>query len=122
MNRKIPVLRRAEAQAEAGPLMRMMRRENMGLSIAAERRNRKGRGRPLDQDACFGLAGFPITVTPAPTSRVTTLPAPITAPSPMVTPGRIMAPPPIQTSRPIRTGRPNSVSYTHLTLPTNREV
>jgi hypothetical protein len=31
MNRKIPVLRRAEAQAEAGPLMRMMRRENMGF-------------------------------------------------------------------------------------------
>src|SRR5476649_1443992 len=34
---------------------------------------------------------------PAPTSRVTTLPAPITAPSPIVTLGRIMAPPPIQT-------------------------
>ena len=34
MNRKIPVLRRAEAQAEAGPLMLMVRRANMGLSIA----------------------------------------------------------------------------------------
>jgi hypothetical protein len=31
MNREIPVLRRAEAQAEAGPLIRMMRRENMGF-------------------------------------------------------------------------------------------
>ena len=47
-------------------------------------------------------------MTPGPTSRVTTLPAPITAPSPIVTPGRMMAPPPIQTSLPIRTGRPNS--------------
>lgn len=42
MNRKNPVLRRAEAQAEAGPLMRMMRRENMGLSIAVGTGNRKG--------------------------------------------------------------------------------
>ena len=43
MNRKIPVLRRAEAQAEAGPLIPMMRRENMELSIAAGGGNRKGR-------------------------------------------------------------------------------
>src|SRR6185437_9919704 len=53
-------------------------------------------------------AGFPATVAPAATSRVTTLPAPITAPSPIVTPGMMSAPPPIQTSAPIRTGRPNS--------------
>ena len=32
---KVPVLRRAEAQAEAGPLMLMVRRANMVLSIAA---------------------------------------------------------------------------------------
>jgi hypothetical protein len=42
VNEEIPVLRRAEAQAEAGPLMLMVRRANMGLSIAASRRNRKG--------------------------------------------------------------------------------
>jgi hypothetical protein len=40
---EVPVLRRAEAQAEAGPLMGMVRRENMGLSIAAGRGNRKAR-------------------------------------------------------------------------------
>jgi hypothetical protein len=42
MNEKVPVLRRAETQAEAGPLMPMMRRANMRLSLAAGRRNRKG--------------------------------------------------------------------------------
>ena len=52
--------------------------------------------------------GFRQRSAPGSTSRVTTLPAPITAPSPIVTPGRMMAPPPIQTSLPIRTGRPNS--------------
>ena len=41
---EIPVLRRAEAQAEAGPLMLMMRRANMGLSIAASQENRKACG------------------------------------------------------------------------------
>jgi len=35
MNRKIPVLRRAEAQAEAGPLMRMVRRANMGPFLSS---------------------------------------------------------------------------------------
>src|SRR6266576_1902526 len=54
-------------------------------------------------------AGLPITVTPAGTSRVTTLPAPITAPSPTVTPGRTIAPPPIQTSRPISIFLPSSM-------------
>src|ERR1700754_404891 len=39
--RWVPVLHRAEAQAEAGPLMPMVRRANMGLSIAAGRGNRK---------------------------------------------------------------------------------
>jgi hypothetical protein len=33
--------RRAETQAEAGPLMLMVRRANMGLSIAASGVNRK---------------------------------------------------------------------------------
>ncbi|WP_156795886.1 hypothetical protein [Bradyrhizobium icense] len=42
VNREIPVLRRAKAQAEAGPLMLMVRRANMGLSIAGGRENRKG--------------------------------------------------------------------------------
>ncbi|MEH2506202.1 hypothetical protein V1290_005013 [Bradyrhizobium sp. AZCC 1578] len=41
VNREIPVLRRAKAQAEAGPLMLMVRRANMGLSIAGDRGNRK---------------------------------------------------------------------------------
>src|SRR3954467_12020746 len=54
-----------------------------GLSIAADGEIAKPRRAPVSQDGCFGLAGLPITVTPAPTSRVTTLPAPITAPSPM---------------------------------------
>src|SRR5689334_1622849 len=53
-------------------------------------------------------AGLPKAVAPAGTSRVTTLPAPISASSPMATPGRIIAPAPIHTLRPIRTGRPNS--------------
>jgi hypothetical protein len=35
------VLRQAYAQAEAGPLMLMVRRANMELSIAANRENRK---------------------------------------------------------------------------------
>ena len=42
MDKEIPVLRRAKAQAEAGPLMLMVRRANMELSIAANRENRKG--------------------------------------------------------------------------------
>ena len=40
-------------------------------------------------------AGLPATVAPAGTSRVTTLPAPISASSPTVTPGSTIAPPPI---------------------------
>jgi hypothetical protein len=40
---QVPVFRRAEAQAEAGPLMLMVRRANMGLSIAAGRRIAKPR-------------------------------------------------------------------------------
>ena len=42
--KQVPVFRRAEAQAEAGPLMLMVRRANMGLSIAAGRRIAKPRG------------------------------------------------------------------------------
>jgi hypothetical protein len=58
---------------------------------------------------CFcARAGLPKAVAPAGTSRVTTLPAPISASSPMLTPGRMIAPPPIQTLRPMRMGRPNS--------------
>lgn len=53
-------------------------------------------------------AGLPKAVAPAGMSRVTTLPAPISASSPMLTPGRMIAPPPIQTLRPMRMGRPNS--------------
>src|SRR5712692_10163681 len=44
MNQGIPVLRRAEAQAEAGPVMLMVRRANMRLSIAASRRRGAGAG------------------------------------------------------------------------------
>ena len=39
--------------------------------------------------------GLPAANTPAGMSRVTTLPAPITARSPMVTPGQMTTPPPI---------------------------
>src|SRR5262249_38058895 len=53
-------------------------------------------------------AGLPKAAAPAGTSRVTTLPAPISASSPMDTPGRTMAPAPIQTLRPMWTGRPSS--------------
>jgi hypothetical protein len=42
-------------------------------------------------------AGLPNAVAPTVTSRVTILPAPITALSPIDTPGRMIAPPPIQT-------------------------
>src|SRR5690606_34926619 len=52
--------------------------------------------------------GFPAANAPAGTSRVTTLPAPMTLLDPMVTPGRTFAPPPIHTSEPIVTGLPNS--------------
>ncbi len=55
-----------------------------------------------------GRAGLPATVTPAGTSRVTTLPAPTIALSPTVMPGRISAAPPIQTFGPMVTDRPNS--------------
>ena len=51
--------------------------------------------------------GFPAAKTPSGTSRVTTLPAPMTARAPMFTPGRIIAPPPTQTSAPISIGLPN---------------
>src|SRR5215218_3844080 len=54
-----------------------------GLSIAADGQIAKPCRAPVSQDGRFGLAGFPITVTPAATSRVTTLPAPIREPSPM---------------------------------------
>ena len=53
--------------------------------------------------------GLPAANTACGMSRVTTLPAPITARDPMRTPGRMMAPPPIHTSEPISTGLPNSV-------------
>ena len=42
--------------------------------------------------------GFPAANTPSGTSRVTTLPAPITVREPMRTPGRMIAPPPTHTS------------------------
>ena len=50
----IPVLRRAEAQAEAGPLMLMVRRANMRLSIAAGGRIAKPR-RGYDRHPCMGV-------------------------------------------------------------------
>ncbi len=52
--------------------------------------------------------GLPAAITPAGTSFVTTLPAPITEPAPTVTPGHRIAPPPIQTSSPIVTGAADS--------------
>ena len=52
--------------------------------------------------------GLPAANIPSGTSRVTTLPAPMTARDPMRTPGRMMAPPPTQTSEPISIGLPNS--------------
>lgn len=48
--------------------------------------------------------GLPTAMQLGRTSRVTTLPAPITLFSPIVTPGRIMTPPPIQTPSSIFTG------------------
>ena len=47
------------------------------------------------------LAGLPATTTFGGTSRVTTLPDPMTLLSPMVMPGLMMAPPPIHTLFPI---------------------
>ena len=47
------------------------------------------------------LHGLPAAKAPSGTSRVTTLPAPITARDPIRTPGRMIAPPPTQTSEPI---------------------
>ena len=81
----------------------------------AVRQRFSGAGRPstehISRAGCCQArtrAGFPKAVAPAGTSRVTTLPAPISAPSSIETPGRMIAPPPIQTLRPMRTGRPNS--------------
>src|SRR5690242_3746059 len=47
--------------------------------------------------------GFPTAIELAETSRVTTLPAPITQLSPIVTPGQIIVPPPIHTLLPMVT-------------------
>ena len=44
--------------------------------------------------------GLPAAKTPSGMSRVTTLPAPITALCPIRTPGKMIAPPPTQTSDP----------------------
>src|SRR5688572_20720384 len=52
--------------------------------------------------------GLPAANVASGTSRVTTLPAPITARPPMLTPGRMIAPPPTQTSAPISIGFPYS--------------
>ena len=52
--------------------------------------------------------GLPAANVASGTSRVTTLPAPITARAPMRTPGRMIAPPPTQTSAPISIGFPYS--------------
>ena len=66
-------------------------------------------GRPLlGADLPNDATGVAPANTPAVTSRVTTLPAPITVPDPIVTPGRINAPAPTHTSDPISTGFPYS--------------
>jgi hypothetical protein len=66
--KQVPVFRRAEAQAEAGPLMLMVRRANMGLSIAAGRRIAKPCGtffaipegrRPIPELMVLGDAAGP---------------------------------------------------------------
>ena len=54
--------------------------------------------------------GFPAANVPSGTSRVTTLPAPMTAREPIRTPADMSAPPPTQTSAPISTGFPDSRS------------
>ena len=53
--------------------------------------------------------GLPAARTPSGRSRVTTLPAPMTALEPIRTPGRMSAPPPTHTSEPISMGLPNSL-------------
>lgn len=62
----------------------------------------------IHQARGYTRAGLPKAVAPAGTSRVTTLPAPISALSAIETPCKTMAPAPIQTLRPMQTGRPNS--------------
>ena len=52
--------------------------------------------------------GLPTAKTPSGTSRVTTLPAPMTERDPMLTPGRTSTAAPIQTSEPIVIGLPYS--------------
>ena len=59
-------------------------------------------------------AGFPATVAPGATSRVTTDPAPTTASSPMVTPGRMTAPEPM--ARATRDDRAAPASQSRLDL------
>src|ERR1700731_1654527 len=88
---EIPVLRRALSSGGSRAANAYDAPRKHGLSIAGGGGNRKGLRRG---QADRGRAGFPMMVAPTATSRVTTLPAPITAPSPMVTPGRMMAPPP----------------------------
>ena len=53
-------------------------------------------------------AGFPAAKTSEGMSRVTTLPAPMTARSPIVTPGQMITPPPTHTSEPIVIGLADS--------------
>src|SRR5438128_2496522 len=90
----------------SGPLPGILDQHRPRL-LRAHAGRRRQCGYPLAPAATM-RAGLPLTVAPTGTSRVTTLPAPITALSAIVTPGRIIAPPPIHTSRPIRIGRPNS--------------
>ena len=52
--------------------------------------------------------GLPAANTPSGTSRVTTLPAPMTVREPIFTPGQMIAPPPTHTSEPISIGLPDS--------------
>ena len=54
--------------------------------------------------------GSPAANTPSGTSRVTTLPAPMTLRDPTRTPARMSAPPPTHTSAPMSMGLPYSSS------------
>src|SRR5690606_8962892 len=73
------------------------------LSAVGARSDASGASYATASFSRFPRAGLPITVTPSPTSRTTTLPAPTVQPSPIFTPGITRDPAPMSVSLPTRT-------------------
>jgi hypothetical protein len=76
-------------QPEAFEDARLFLLEDSRVEIVRGRQSGQHVG--ADQRNTNGFAGLPTIVTPSGTSRMTTLPAPMTAPSPTFTPGNMVA-------------------------------